>query len=257
MRVISMQGGLVWDILQRDKVYHADRKLLREDNDYSEDVKRLNGNIPIWCYYWPDLSFYSMHDGEVLDYLRMEMSLGRKNCWDNFVMFELEIPDNTLIGYTHNASEYVMIIPELRLEMVKAVYTVRDANDIDPYWKVINPIWISDTSDCDIITTTEMNCEQITEMEEGISSDFIEGEMGKCLRCCRKVSHIINGKHFCSLACMWDHESQFIQVLRRAGVSRREALRIHASYTDADFAHGIVKAARQVKEGNMRASGFD
>ena len=50
MRVISMQGRVVWEILQRDKVYYADKDLLREDNDYIKDIKRLNGYIPIWCY---------------------------------------------------------------------------------------------------------------------------------------------------------------------------------------------------------------
>lgn len=38
-----MQGKVVWDILQRDKVYYADKALLREDNYYSKDIKRLNG----------------------------------------------------------------------------------------------------------------------------------------------------------------------------------------------------------------------
>lgn len=36
MRVLSMQGKEVWEILQRDKVYHASPKLCREANNYSK-----------------------------------------------------------------------------------------------------------------------------------------------------------------------------------------------------------------------------
>lgn len=246
MRVITMQGKVVWDILQRDKVYYADKALLREDNDYSKDIKRLNGAIPIWCYSWPDLSFHSMYTGEVLDYLRMEMSLEQKNCWDSFVMFELDISDDSLIGYTHNASAYSVIIPRLSLDMVKAVYTVRDANNSNPFWKVISPIWISEIDKCDIITKTELNCELFTEMEESISDVFVEGESGRCLWCNKECTYTVDGKHFCSLGCKWEHERRFINVLRSRGISRRRALCIHSSFTDADFAHGIVKAARNV-----------
>lgn len=246
MRVISMQGRVVWEILQRDKVYYADKDLLREDNDYIKDIKRLNGYIPIWCYRWSDLSFHSMYNGEVLEYLRMEMSLEQKNCWDSFVMLELDIPDDSLIGYTHNASENSVIIPRLSLDMVKAVYTVRDANKSNPYWKIIKPIWISETGKHDVITETELNCELITEMEESISDDFVAGKSGKCLWCKQECTYTVDGKHFCSLSCKWEHERRFIYVLRRKGISRCKALYIHASLTDADFANGVVKAARNI-----------
>lgn len=246
MRVISMQGKVVWDILQRDKVYYADKALLRENTDYSRDIKRLNSAIPIWCYRWPDLSFHSMYNGEVLDYLRMEMSLEQKNCWDSFVMFELDIPDDSLLGYSYNASAYCVVIPRLSLDMVKAVYTARDTNESNPYWKVITPIWISETDDCDVITKTELNCELLTDMEESVSDDFVKGVSGKCLWCEEETDYAVNGKHFCSLGCKWEHEKKFINMLRRDGISRRRALCIHANLTDADFVHGIVKAARNV-----------
>lgn len=240
-----MQSKNVWGILIRDRVYLADIQYAREKNDYTKDIIRLNGKTPIWCYYWPEINYYTMYNGEVLDYIREEMSLERCNCWDNYFMFELEVPDNEILtGVTCNASGYVKVFPELRFDMVRAVYKLRDSNPSNPYWKVLTPIYINKTYEDSVITTKVLNCEKETIYAEECLDDFDSEVIGKCLTCAKSIPYVNENKHFCSLSCMWQHQRKFIRVASKEGLDVELAKSFYKRLSDEDFERGIVKAVR-------------
>lgn len=248
MRVISMQGKEVWDLIRMNGVYHADALLTRESNDYSVDVQRLNGFTPIWCYHRMDINFYTMYDGVILDDLRLEMSLNPKNCWDDFVMFELEIPEDSLVGHTRNTSEWVRIIPEITLEMTVAVYTVRDANPNNPFYKIIKPIWLNESMLHDVITMCELNCEAVSEYAENSVECFEEGSMGKCLCCRTDTPYYTKGKHYCSVECMWEHRHRFLKIAKSMKIDKHAALNYYNSLTDSDFENGKLRTTARLRE---------
>lgn len=246
MRVLSAQGKEVWEILQRDKVYHASPKLCREANDYSKDVERLGGYQPIWGFAWPEINFYSMYNGAVLEYLRCEMSLDQHNCWDNYVLFELEIrQEDMLIGYAHNACAYSRIFKEINFDMVKAVYTLRDSDEDGFYYKVLSPIY---TDGKDIITTVGLDCRAITEWADHSAAGLEYGNAGKCLLCERDTSFTYKNKHFCCIGHGWQHEQRFKRICRQHNIPEELIAPEYDKLTDTDFSRGHVKAVKSLRE---------
>ncbi len=239
MRVISAQGKEVWDIIQRDGVYHANIDKARETTDYSSDIEMLNGCCPIWCYAYPDINYYTMYDGMVLDYLRKEMSLDQNNCWDNFYLFEIEIDKSLLyMGVSYSNSSYSRVFSELTIDMVKAVYSMKDADNSNPYYKVLTPIYV--TSD-DVITSTILNCKEAVLEARSCNDYFEQGDLRPCLMCAENTRNVYYNKHYCSLECLWQHEQKFIRMCKT--VSRETAIKFYKGCTDEDFSHGIRKAA--------------
>lgn len=234
MRVISMQGKEVWDILRREKVYHAELDKCREGWSYKDDI--CDARVPIWCWAYPDLSFHMMCNGQVLEYLRCEMSLGQEGCWDNFLMFEIEIQEDKLkSGKTHNACAYVKVFYELTLKMVKAVYSVRDTelDDYGWYFKVITPIYNCGSKD--VITTEPMDCRYWDKIAETYTDCFSEGIDAPCLKCGKVTRYMMDTKHFCSLDCMFRHKYRFIQQCTMYGLKERMCLLLYSVYSDKDF----------------------
>lgn len=244
MRVLSMQGKEVWKILQRDKVYHASSKLCREDNDYSKDIEKLGGYQPIWCFAWPEINFYSMYNGEVLEYLRCEMSLDQCNCWDKFVLLELEINrEDTHIGHAYNACAYSRIFKEITIDMVKAAYTLRDSSKHGFYYKVLTPIY---TSCDDVITTVELDCEQMTGWADYSTEGLEPGNKGKCLVCSEDTNFTYKNKHFCCIGHGWEHEQRFKKICRRHNIPEEILASEYGKLTDEDFSKGTVKAVQNL-----------
>lgn len=94
----------------------------------------MDGDVPIWCYAYPNICFETMYNGEILDYLRGELSLPEKNTWDNFLLFEIEILKSELrMGWSYNVSGYTKIFRLLRYDTIKAVYRITDALEDNPY----------------------------------------------------------------------------------------------------------------------------
>lgn len=244
MRVLSMQGKEVWEILQRDKVYHASPKLCREDNNYSKDIEILEGYQPIWCYARPEINFKSMYNGEILEYLRCEMSLEQCNCWDNFVMLELEINrDETHIGDSYNACAYSRIFREITMDMVKAAYTLKDADVHNPYYKVLTPIY---TSCHDVITTVEMNCKTIVEKVDESTEGLEYSDKGKCLVCGEDTEYTYKNKHFCCLGHGWEHEHRYKRICKQYNIPDEVADSEYERLTDQGLLKGTVKAVKSL-----------
>lgn len=252
MRVLSMQGKVVWDILQRDKVYHANKDLCRENNTYVDDIENLDGMVPIWGMMCRELSLYTMYDGEILNDLRLQMSLDMVNCWDGFVLFELEIPrDNLIRGVTRNVRADVKVFPELRLDMVKAVYTLKDAKT--PYFKVITPIWISSGDEANVITTTTLDFEQLNEYMTESTLPLTPSVEGECLWCKKETSYVVNNKHFCCLAHAFDLERKFMRISVCEELDEQYAREWYDNATDADFERSYLKTIRELAD-NIKMS---
>lgn len=238
MRVISMQSPKVWQLLRRNGVYYADLELCREKANYEKDRERLNGRVPIWCWAYPELSFRTLYNGEILEHLRCEMSLGQENCWDLFLMLEIEVPDELLhIGIHHNACCYSKVFGELRLDMLKGVYKVTDSPVEGWYFKVITPIWVKDVNDC--ITPTVLDCYYWDQHENDAPvSIFQTTYTDKCLCCEKNTDKVIDGKHLCSLRCMFKHQSRFLSVCGIHGIDAKGALLKYKSLTDDELKIG-------------------
>lgn len=238
MRVISMQSPKVWQILRYKGVYHADLNFCREKASYSEDIERLGGLVPIWCWAYPDLSFRTLYNGEILEYLRCEMSLGQEDCWTGFLMMEIEVPSELLhIGIHHNACCYSQVFGELRLDMVKAVYEVTDSDVDGWYFKVITPIWVADKNDC--ITSEVLDCRYWEQHEdEAPDSVFKTSAVGICLNCEKSTDKVVDGKHLCSIKCRFKHQSRFISVCGLHSIKAHDAVSIYNTLTDEDLKIG-------------------
>lgn len=244
MRVLSAQGKQVWDILVKDKIYHANPDKCREKHDYREDIESLNGRQPIWCFAYPDINFYTMYSGEVLEYLRCEMSLRQRHCWDGFVLFELEIDRRILsTGYAHNACSYSCIFGELTLDMVKDVYTVRDSDEDGWYYKVLTPIY---TSGSDVIATEELDCRKVSEYAESSTEGLSVSVVGKCLLCERDTLYTDRDKHFCCIEHKWQHYNRFTHLCRTHNIDTDSIEQQYNELTDADFSRGAVKAVKHI-----------
>lgn len=245
MRVLSMQNPIVWDILQKDKVYHADVNKAREHRSYKEDIEQLNGSVPIWCFAYPEISFTTMYNNELLEQLRCEMSMNQDNCWDNFYLFEIEIEKAKLKkGLSHNGSFYCKVFAELTFDMVQAVYKVRDSEEDGWYFKVLTPIY---TKSSTVITTTEMDCRYWESVEDTYTDCFIKSEVGKCLVCGKNTPYTWLGKHFCCLAHMWKHKNRFIRLCAISGYDIDKALHSYERYADKDFNENINKVVDRFK----------
>ncbi len=242
MRVISAQGKEVFNILRRDGVYHAEGCKARESIDYSRDIEALGGRQPIWCYAYHNVNYYTMYNGTMLDYLRQEMSLDSKNCWDNFYLFEIEI-DKTLLhmGISCNNSGYSMIFSELTIDMVKAVYSIKDADVENPFYKILIPIY---TASDDVITTTTLNCKEAVIKARSSTECFNQDDVKPCLMCAEDTRDVHDNKHYCSLECLWQHEQKFINMCRN--VDRNIVIKFYKIYTDEDFKHGMRKVADRI-----------
>lgn len=239
MRVISMQSPDVLKILLRDRIYHANLNLCRERASYAEDIKNLNGLVPIWCWAYPDLSFRTLFNGEVLEYLRCEMSLQQENCWDPFVMLEIEIPERSLKrGQHHNDCPYSKVFGELTIEMLRAMYKLMDSDNDGWYFKVITPMWVKDKTDC--ITPDVLDCYYWDKHEDLAPSKYFDvRDLGKCLKCGRETKNTYKSKHLCSLKCMFKEQQQFLQSCSIRGMNPNSAIELYNSLTDTDLECGI------------------
>lgn len=217
MRVISMQSPVVWDILKRDNIYTADLGLCREQVSYKEDIKQLGGSVPIWCWAYPDLGFVTLHNNQILEYLRCEMSLNQHNCWDHFVLLELEIPaDKLLVGKHHNDCCWSKVTDKLTYDMVRSVNKVSDSSQYGWYFKTITPIYRLKDS---IFPPDGIDCKYWDEHDDlAPSFVFNEGSKGKCLCCSKDTKHLYKGKHFCSLHCAFKLENRLIYRASRRGL---------------------------------------
>lgn len=224
MRVISMQGPEVWEFLQKYGVYYADREKCRELQDYRRDIKQLGGYMPIWCWAYPELDFVSLYDNSTLEYLRCEMSLNQDNCWDPFVMLEIEIDENLLkVGIAYNGCVHSKVFGKLTMDMVQAVYKVNDKpGNHGWYYKVITPIWIREG--VDVITRGVLDCYEI-EQRAATSVDGLDLETaGNCLLCGAKTVYTFYGKHYCSLDHCWTHRRRFLQLATISSKNPKELL---------------------------------
>ena len=173
------------------------------------------------------------------------MSMEQKNCWEGFHLYEIEVDRKlTRIGYAHNACAYSRIFAELRFDMVKAVYTLRDSDQNGFYYKVLTPIYTSGT---DVITTKELDCRKVTEWAESCTDDFDKGITAECLQCRTETNCIKNNKHFCSLQCMWHFEKRYKKLCQQMNVDIERAMKFYKYYSDADFAHGAVAVVKKFK----------
>lgn len=242
MRVISMQSPEVWEILKRDRIYRADINMCRERASYAEDIKNLGGLVPIWCWAYPDLSFRTLFNGEVLEYLRCEMSLGQDNCWEPFIMLELEISDNLLLkGIHHNDCPYSKVFGELHLDMLKAVYKLEDSPDEGWYFKVITPIWIKDPEDC--ITNEILDCRYWDMHADTVPEKYFSGgySMKQCLHCGRWTFNVHNNKHLCSLNCMFKNQRHFMISCSQRGMDANKAVELYNTLTDEELSEGVYQ----------------
>ena len=217
MRVLSMQSHKVWEILQRDGEYRADLAKCREHSRYQEDVEQLGGAVPIWCWAYPDIDYYTMYDGSIFEYLRCEMSLQQDGCWDGFIMLELDVPKEMLhIGKHHNDCPHSMVFAQIDFDMVCAVYTIRDSDNNGWYYKVFTPVYMQTGSNP--LFTKETDTAEECKTEAYPTSDFTEGESGTCIKCgCETVS-MFRGKHFHSKECVLEHKTKFIAKWGMAGL---------------------------------------
>lgn len=245
MRVISMQSPTVLEILRRDDVYHADINLCRERASYSEDIANLNGLVPIWCWAYPDLGFRTLFNGEVLEYLRCEMSLQQDDCWEPFLMLEIEVQDGLLKkGIHHNDCPYSKVFGELTADMLKAVYKVTDGQKEGWYFKVITPIWIRDINDC--ITAEVLDCYFWDEHEDSAPPKyFVKSNPDNCLRCGKITNNTYMNKHLCSLKCMFKEQQQFLQSCSIRGLDANSAIELYNSLTDKDLSQGIHEFVKE------------
>ena len=136
IKLISFQDEEVLKILKRDKIYRADINKSRELNDYSEDVEQLCGMTPIWCFKGVsnNLTRESFTDGCLFERYRCEMSVSREYL-SNLLCLEIDYKGNPRVGKTHNAYSGAVIIPELKLEDLSAVYRVEYyAEDVPNSW---------------------------------------------------------------------------------------------------------------------------
>lgn len=250
MRVLSMQGKAVLDILRSNGVYHADVSKARERAPYSEDIEQLNGRVPIWCWAYPCMDFITMCTGEILEYLRCEMSLSQDNCWDNFYMLEVEVSDNELkVGKHHNGCCWSKVFGELTADMLMAVYTLRDVDgDMGYYYKVITPVW-KRSDNC--IIECELNCLAMHNMEDTYIWPWFEyGFWGNCVECGRSTQMHYWGRHLCSIKCVNNQLRKYVNACAVTGV---DALSIQRKFMGADDndmkdgVHAFVKGISGVK----------
>ncbi len=233
MHIISMQSKEVWNILRNNGVYHADVSKCREHASYKEDIVNLGGYVPIWGFAYPDMSSLHMRNGQVLERLRCEMSLQQENCWDDFLLFELDIPDMlVLTGKHHNDCTYSKVFPAIYLNQVRAVYSIHDSDKDGWYFKVLTPIYLTDK---EVITRMEMDCAYWDSIESQYVDCFDNGEIGHCLKCGRETPYLYKGKHYCSLGCMHDHKERLISNCVIHGDNPWELMSRWDILTDTDF----------------------
>lgn len=123
MRILSLQGREVYDILCRDGVYHADITKCREDALYDAEQETL-GVVPVWGINFAE---YEMHQKKMrtnwlFKWFCGEMTL---SSLDGFVLFDLEI-EHAREGITGNDNPYVKVFAEIRKENVLAVYELKE-----------------------------------------------------------------------------------------------------------------------------------
>lgn len=244
MRVISMQSPKVLEILRRDGIYKADLDLCRERADYSDDIRNLNGLVPIWCWAYPDLSFRTLFNGEILEYLRCEMSLQQDNCWEPFLMLEIEVDANLLHkGVHHNDCPYSKVFGELRVEMLRAVYKVTDSDRDGWYYKIIHPIWAKDENDC--ITSEVLDCHFWKDCSYlAPHKYFSDGNTSTCLHCGKLTNKTYLNKHLCSLKCMFKFQHRFMTMCTMRGMDSITAVDLYNSLTDKDLIDGAYEYAQ-------------
>lgn len=124
MRVFTFQTPDVLDILQHEGVYYADIKLCREHADYSRDIARLNGKVPIWVFTKMKLDDVA---SSMFTY-RCEMALDIED-FCKLVMIELELDKQPPIGLTHNSYDYACIIDSIHLSQLVMAYSLHSADD--------------------------------------------------------------------------------------------------------------------------------
>ena len=130
VRVLSFQGAEVVKQLLTTGSYQPDLTKAREKRDYSEDVKQLNGEIPVWCFSSEYTKFNQdqFRSGGLFEIYKCEMStevMGGK------ILLEIEVPDDQplLLGVTHRSYEYAYVFSNLTMDMVKAIYAITDFRD--------------------------------------------------------------------------------------------------------------------------------
>lgn len=88
IRILTFQSVEVLNILLNEGEYFANGELARENRNYSDDIRQLNGVQPIWCFSpvgvrhflnpFKENDEYSAEDfinGSMFDTFRCEMSL--------------------------------------------------------------------------------------------------------------------------------------------------------------------------------------
>ena len=120
-KAVSIQSTAVLEVLERDHIYFADIYLAREKRDYSEDIHQLGGNVPVWVFDMTEIGDKEDPTCWIMP-LQQQMSASR-DLLSRSLLFDLEIPyDCVKRGITHNADRRALVLPELRLEWVRAVY---------------------------------------------------------------------------------------------------------------------------------------
>lgn len=245
MRVISMQSPKVWNILNKDEIYEANLSMCREAVQYPDDMRNLGGAVPIWCCAYPDLGFHTIYDGSVLDSLRIEMHLNQCGCWDDFLMYEIEVPDCELHISTYNKENpYCKMFGCLRKNMVRAVYKIEDSETDGWYYKVIIPIWIMDENDC--ITNTALDCYFWTKYSCKAPEEYFHiSKQGRCLFCKSPTQLMNKNKHLCSLGCMSRLQDKFMRSCVAHGFNPTAAVGWYNVLSDEDLAEGVYKFVKR------------
>lgn len=235
MRVITAQSPEVWQILLREGVYHPSLELAREPQDYTEDIKQCDGNVPIWCYAYPEITFVTCCTGDLLESLRSEMCLGQEGCWDNFLLLEVEVPvDKLHKGKAHNDCIWCQVFGVLTLRMVRAVYRLRDSVNTGWYHKVVTPVFYVNPLDC--ISCREFDTSYWDVHDETAPTDYFrKSTSAPCLVCGDETVNVRHGKHLCCISCAKKHVRDFAfwchEPLKNAP--------IYTAASDEDFRDGV------------------
>ena len=120
-KAVSIQSTAVLEILERDRVYFADISLAREKTDYSLDIAQLGGRVPVWIFDMTEIGDIEDPTCWIMP-LQQQVSASR-DLISGSLLFDLEVPYACVKrGITNNADRRVLVLPELRLEWVRAVY---------------------------------------------------------------------------------------------------------------------------------------
>lgn len=137
MKALTFQSKEVWDILQKDLIYHASPELQREHTDYVRDREQLGGAQPIWLFAPTWLCWMAICRRSF--WIRCKEEMGVNSLKDLYV-FEVDIDSKDMkVGLTHNSCNWAMVTPELKIQQIRAVHKVITDSEVE-YRFLIKPI---------------------------------------------------------------------------------------------------------------------